>query len=145
MIDRCSFGVGSQSPSRLVMIVNGTNQYAKAMMEETQQDHMDHTGDSTGKLVAKSRPKRTSILTTSCPTVTSPYHFREWIDVEPGQYDKSCFEVSHSTGRGTRLVRRNNECARVWHIARTFARGTLTLRVRGHLAQVALFLSRARR
>ena len=32
--------------------------------------------------------------TTSSPPVTSPYHHREWIDVEPGQYDKSCFEVS---------------------------------------------------
>ena len=46
--------------------------------------------------------------------------------------------VGHSTGRGTRPVRRNNECAHVRHIARTLARGTLTLRVRGHLAQVAL-------
>ena len=26
--------------------------------------------------------------------VTLPYHHCDWIDVEPGQYDKSCFEVS---------------------------------------------------
>ena len=32
--------------------------------------------------------------TTSCSAVTLPYHQRDWIDVEPGQYDKTCFEVS---------------------------------------------------
>ena len=32
--------------------------------------------------------------TTSSPTVTLPYNLREWIDVEPGKYDKSCFEVA---------------------------------------------------
>ena len=46
----------------------------------------------TGKLVAKARPKQTSMPTTS-PTVALPYHQRDWVDVEPGQYDKS-FEVS---------------------------------------------------
>ena len=34
------------------------------------------------------------MTTTSSPTVTLPYHQREWIDVEPGPYDKGCFEVS---------------------------------------------------
>ena len=47
-----------------------------------------------GKPVAKARPKQTSVPTTSSPTVTLPYHLCEWIDAEPGQYDKSCFEVS---------------------------------------------------
>ena len=34
-------------------------------------------------------------------------------------------ELDHSTDPSTRFVRRNNECARVWHTARTLARGML--------------------
>ena len=41
----------------------------------------------------KQRPKQTSIPTTSS-TTTFPYHLGVWIDVERGQYDKSCIEVS---------------------------------------------------
>ena len=33
-----------------VMIVNGINKYVTEMTEETQDDHIDHTGESTGKL-----------------------------------------------------------------------------------------------
>ena len=64
------------------------------MTEETQENHIDYIGDGTGKLVASARPKQTSMPTTSSPTVTLPYHQREWIHVEPGQCDKRCFEVS---------------------------------------------------
>ena len=110
--DQFSFGGGSHSPSRplrnryhqsflfwfwklfLIMIVNGIKKYVKEMTEETQVDHIDYIGDSTGKFLAKARPEQTSIPTTSSPTVTLPYLLRDWIDVEPGQYDKSCFEVS---------------------------------------------------
>ena len=63
------------------MIVNGINKYVET--------HIDDIGDSTGELVAKARPRQTSMPTTSCPTVTLPYHQREWIDVEQGQYDKT--------------------------------------------------------
>ena len=48
-----------------VMVVNGINEYVTEMTEEIQENHVDDIG----------------------------YHQREWIDVEPGQYDKSCFEV----------------------------------------------------
>ena len=41
-----------------VMIANRTNKYVTEMTEETQDDHIDHIGDSTGKLVAKARPKQ---------------------------------------------------------------------------------------
>ena len=58
--------------------------------------------ENTGKLVAKARQKQTSIPTTSSPTVTLPDHLREWIDVEPAQYDKSCFEVSEKMIRWLR-------------------------------------------
>ena len=44
-----------------VMIVNGTNKYVTEMTEETQDDHIDYIGESAGKLVAKTRPKQTSI------------------------------------------------------------------------------------
>ena len=36
--------------------------------------------------------------------------------------DRTGQPVLQSIGRGTRPVRRNNECARVWHISRTLAR-----------------------
>ena len=66
-----------------VMIVNGINKYVTEMTELTQDDHIDHTGESTGKLVAKERPKQTSTPTTSS-TTTLPCDQRDCIDVEPG-------------------------------------------------------------
>ena len=77
-----------------VMIQNGTNKYVTEMWEETQENHVDDIGDSTGKPVAKARPKQTPSPTSSSPTITLPYHQQQWIDVEPGKYDESCFEVS---------------------------------------------------
>ena len=41
----------------------------------------------------EARPQQTSMTTTSS-MITLPYHLRVWIDVEPGPYDKGCFEVS---------------------------------------------------
>ena len=76
------------------IIVNGRNKYVTEMTEETQDNHIDYIGECTGKLVTKARPKQTSIPTTSSSTTTLPYHLRVWIDLEPGPYDKSCFEVS---------------------------------------------------
>ena len=75
------------------MIVNGLNKYVTEMTEETLENRIDDTGDSTRKLVAKARPKQTSMPTTSSPTVALPYHQRRWIDVEPGQYDRRSCEV----------------------------------------------------
>ena len=40
------------------MIVNGINKYVTDMTEETQDDHIDHIGECTGKLVAKARRKQ---------------------------------------------------------------------------------------
>ena len=69
------FGDGTCSS---LMIVNGINKYVTEMTEETEENHIDHI---TGKLVAKARPKQTSMQRTSCPTVTLPYHRRDWFDV----------------------------------------------------------------
>ena len=77
-----------------VMIVNGKNKYVTETSEEARENHIDDIGECTGKPFAKARPKQTSMPTTSSPAVTLPYHLREWIDVEPGKYDKICFEVS---------------------------------------------------
>ena len=74
--------------------MNGKNKNVTEMSEETQENHIDDIGDSTGKLVAKARPKQTATPMSSSPTVTLPYHLREWIDVEPRKNDESCFEVS---------------------------------------------------
>ena len=76
------------------MIVNGMNKCVTEMTEESREDHIDCIGDCTGKLVAKARPKQTSMTTTSSSSTTLPCHLRVWLDVEPGPYDKSCFEVS---------------------------------------------------
>ena len=86
-----SFGDGTCS---WVMIVNGRNQYVTEMIEETQHDHIDYIRECTGKFVAKARLKQTSTTTASSSTTTLLHHQRVRIDVEPGPYDKSCFEVS---------------------------------------------------
>ena len=49
-----SFGDGTCS---CVLIVNGINKYVTEMTQETQENHIGDIGDSTGKLVAKARPK----------------------------------------------------------------------------------------
>ena len=77
-----------------VMIVNRLNKYVTDMTEETQDDDINCIGESTGTLVAKARPKQTSMPTSSSSTTTLPYHQSEWIDVEPGPFDKRCFELS---------------------------------------------------
>ena len=64
--------------------------------------HRSHWRLYRGNLLLKARPKHTSTPTNSSPTVTLAYHQRNWIDVEPGQYDKSCFEV---TKKMIRLLR----------------------------------------
>ena len=61
------------------------------MSEETR---IEDIGESTGKLVAKARPKQTPSSMFSSTTIQVPYHQRKWIDVEPGRFDKSCPEVS---------------------------------------------------
>ena len=61
------FGDGTCS---WVMIVNGIDKYVTETTEETQDDHIDYIGECTGKIVAKARPKQTSIPT--------PYRQRVW-------------------------------------------------------------------
>ena len=93
------FGDGTRS---WVMIMNGINKYVTEMSEETQENQIDDYGDSTGKLVAKVRPKQTPSSTSSSPTITLPYHQRQWIDIEPGKFGKNPIEVSKQM---TRLLR----------------------------------------
>ena len=59
---------------------------------ETQDDHVDNIEERTGKLVAKARPK----LHINTDDFFNDYFTiqREWIDVEPGPCDKSCFDVT---------------------------------------------------
>ena len=62
-----------------VRIVNGINKYVTEMSDET---HVESIGErSTGKLVAKARPRKTSNSPLS--PVSIPYRERKWIDVEP--------------------------------------------------------------
>ena len=95
------FGDGTRS---WVMIVNGINKYVTPM-----------TLESTGRSVAPARPKQTPRPTSSSSTTTLHYHGRVWIDVEPGLYDKSCFEVSKKM---IRLLRHNHTVPRekVWAV-----------------------------
>ena len=63
------------------------------------------------------------MIATSSSTATLPYHLRDWIDVEPGQYDKSCFEVSRRT---IRLLRHDSN-SDPWH--RCFVQNSRLLRI----------------
>ena len=76
------------------MIMDGINKYVTEMSGETQENHTDDIGDSTGKLVARARPKQTPSSMLSSPTIPVPYHERKWIDVEQGRFDNICLEVS---------------------------------------------------
>ena len=83
------FGDGTGS---WVGIVNGTNKYVTDMSEET---HIEDMGESTGKPVAKARPKQTPSSMLSSTTIPVPYHEWKWKDVvEPGRFDNSCLEES---------------------------------------------------
>ena len=82
------FGDGTRS---WVRIVNGTNKYVTERPEET---HIEEIGESTGKPVAKARPKQTPSSMFSSTTVSEPCHERKWIDAKPGRFEKSCLEVS---------------------------------------------------
>ena len=71
-------------------IVNGINKY---VTETTEEIVAASVGDkSTGKLVAKARPRRTPTFTLS--PVSFPYRERKWIDIESGKFSQGCFEVS---------------------------------------------------
>ena len=71
-------------------IVNGINKYVTETSEEI---HVASVGEkSTGKFVAKAKPRQTSNLTLSL--VSIPYRERKWIDTERGKTDKTCLEVS---------------------------------------------------
>ena len=60
----------------------------------TQKKRNDVIEDSAKRLAAKARPKQTSMPMPSFSTVTIPLRMRKWIDVEPGEFDQSSFEVS---------------------------------------------------
>ena len=83
------------------MIVNGRNKYVTEMSEETQEDHIDHIGERTGKFVAKARPKQTPSPTSSSPTITLPYHITCVSGSTSNQVSttKSWFEVSKKMSR----------------------------------------------
>ena len=85
-------------------MVNGIIKYVTEMTEETEDDHIDYIGEGTVKPVAEARLKQTSIPTTSSSWTALPYHQREWIDVEPGPFDKSCFEQKDDQIASTRTL-----------------------------------------
>ena len=57
-----------------VRIVNGINKYETEMSEEA---HTEDTGESTGKPVAKARPKQTPSSMLSSTMIPVPYHERK--------------------------------------------------------------------
>ena len=46
------------------------------------------------KFAAKARPKQASMPMPYFSKVTIPFHMRKWIDIKPGEYTQSSFEVS---------------------------------------------------
>ena len=73
-----------------VRIVNGINKYVTETTEETPTENVE-LFISTGKLVAKAKPKPKYVVNSS---INVPIRERKWIDSDPQQFDRSCFEVS---------------------------------------------------
>ena len=63
------------------------------MSEEIQENRNNEIGGSAGRLAAKARPQQKSLSMSSFPRVTILFRMREWIGVEPGEYDQNSFEV----------------------------------------------------
>ena len=91
---------GSQSQ---VMINTGLNKYVTEMPadkpDDGQENHDDTSAASTGRAVAKVRPKHTSLHTSASQRTEVPFHRREWIDVKPGKFDPHAFEVAKRMNR----------------------------------------------
>ena len=80
----------------------------KTCSEMSDETHVENIGEkSTGKLVAKARPRQTSNSTLSL--LSFLYRERMWIDVEPGTFDHNCLEVSKLM---IRLVRHDDSVNR---------------------------------
>ena len=69
------------------------------MSEEKQENRDDASGARAEKLTAKARPKQTSLPMSSSPRVKIPFNMREWIDVEPREYDQHSFDVAKKMNR----------------------------------------------
>ena len=72
------------------------------MPEEIQENRNGEIGASTGRGAAKSRPKQTSLQMSSSLRAKIPFIMREWVDVEPGEYDQHSFDVSKKMNRALR-------------------------------------------
>ena len=66
----------------------------KNVTEMSEETHIEDTGESTGKPVAKARPKQTPSSMLSSTKIPVPCHERKWIDVERGRFDQSCLQIS---------------------------------------------------
>ena len=88
-------GDGSQS---WVMLCTRLNKYVTQMSEEQQENRDDASGARTVKPAAKARPKPMS----SSLRIKIPFNMREWIDVEPGEYDQHSFDVVKKMNRSLR-------------------------------------------
>ena len=75
-----------------VLIVNGINKYVTEITAETHENHVDNRRHCRKTCCQN----KTETNVNADRLLPLPYHQREWIDVEPGQYDKSCFEVSNN-------------------------------------------------
>ena len=90
-----------------VMIVNGINKYVTGTLDEV---HVEIVGEkSTGNPVTRARPRQASNLTLS--PVPIPYRERQWMDVEPGTFDRNCLEVSKLMPRHDDSINREEDGA----------------------------------
>ena len=67
-----------------------TNKYVTETSEEIQSENI-HSSFSTGKPVAKAKPKPRSVVNSN---VNVPIPERKWIDIDSQLCDRCCFEVS---------------------------------------------------
>ena len=72
-------------------MVNGINKYVTETSEEIPTENVD-LFISTGKLVAKAKPRPKPVVDLSFNSV--PINERKWIDIDTQPFDHSCFEVS---------------------------------------------------
>ena len=81
------------STASWVRIVNGVEKYVTGTTETIE----DEEHGASGKPIAKARPRMKSVITLT--PVSVALLERKWMDINPGDYDQTCFVVSKAMAR----------------------------------------------
>ena len=91
------------------MICTGLNKYITELSEAVQENRDDESGASRGDLLLSKTEANIIADVSSSPRVEIPFNMREWIDVEPGEYDQHSFEIPKKM---TKLLRHDRSVFR---------------------------------